>query len=238
MPQSLDCLLLSPSLNPPRKLAFLTFLYLNLTNMDSETLRKLAVYVPVVGGLSVLAWKTLTKPKVNARGLPLPPGPKPLPLIGNLLDLPTGEVWKTYREWEKLYGDIIYTNALGTHVIILNSLDAINDLMEKRGSIYSSRPRCVWVNELCVSAGRYSRVILTTTCHSARASNLALASLRMATLGALSVARSIDTSTRVPRLHMRLCSCMKLTSIFDLCSQTRTGIWRRITSTYIMCACG
>ena len=36
--------------------------------------------------------------------LPLPPGPKPLPLIGNVLNVPTGSQWRTYTKWAKRYG--------------------------------------------------------------------------------------------------------------------------------------
>lgn len=33
--------------------------------------------------------------------LPLPPGPKRLPLIGNLLDMPRTLEWQTYHRWAK-----------------------------------------------------------------------------------------------------------------------------------------
>jgi hypothetical protein len=36
--------------------------------------------------------------------LPLPPGPKGWPLIGNLLDIPQSDVVKTYAEWARKYG--------------------------------------------------------------------------------------------------------------------------------------
>jgi len=36
--------------------------------------------------------------------LPLPPGPKGWPIIGNFLDMPTEFEWKTYHEWCKKFG--------------------------------------------------------------------------------------------------------------------------------------
>lgn len=39
-----------------------------------------------------------------------------------------------------LIGDILHVEALGHHLIYLNSLDAANDLLEKQSLIYSDRP--------------------------------------------------------------------------------------------------
>jgi hypothetical protein len=36
--------------------------------------------------------------------LPLPPGPKGLPVIGNLRDIPTSFAWQTYHKWSKELG--------------------------------------------------------------------------------------------------------------------------------------
>jgi hypothetical protein len=37
-------------------------------------------------------------------GLPYPPGPRPLPIIGNLLDIPKESSWFTYTQLAKKYG--------------------------------------------------------------------------------------------------------------------------------------
>lgn len=37
-------------------------------------------------------------------GLPLPPGPPGLPLVGNTFDLNTTHPWLSYEKWGKQYG--------------------------------------------------------------------------------------------------------------------------------------
>ncbi|KAK7061235.1 cytochrome P450 [Favolaschia claudopus] len=85
--------------------------------------------------LLVAAVSFLRKPKA-----PFPPGPKPKPLIGNLFDVPTSLAWFTYTKWRKQYGDLVFFEVFGNKFLILNSLKATTDLLDKRASIYSERP--------------------------------------------------------------------------------------------------
>ena len=78
---------------------------------------------------------------------PFPPGPKPLPLLGSVLDLPTSREYETYTRWGKEFGDVVHVNALGRHIIILNSVQAAKELLERRSGIYSSRPYVPMLHE-------------------------------------------------------------------------------------------
>ncbi|KAI0637904.1 cytochrome P450 [Trametes polyzona] len=71
---------------------------------------------------------------------PLPPGPKGLPLIGNMLDMPASHEWKTFAQWGERWGDIMSVSFLGQPYVILNSAKHAVELLEKKSSIYSSRP--------------------------------------------------------------------------------------------------
>ena len=95
--------------------------------------------------------------KNNPKSLPLPPGPKGYPLIGNLFDLPIITPWLVYEKWCNTYGehlkiisngfsvpnnilgDMVYFSVLGKHFLVLGSLRRISDLLEQRSSNYSDR---------------------------------------------------------------------------------------------------
>jgi hypothetical protein len=59
---------------------------------------------------------------IYARGkrqnLPYPPGPKRLPVIGNLLDMPNGSEWITYKRWGQLYGARVMRLELTCNLLI------------------------------------------------------------------------------------------------------------------------
>ncbi|KAK7692344.1 hypothetical protein QCA50_003969 [Cerrena zonata] len=83
----------------------------------------------------------------SSRSLPLPPGPKSLPIIGSLFHAPVSMPWRTFREWSHTYGDVIYMTIPRQQTIILGSFQAVSDLLEKRSDIYSDRTHTV-MNDL------------------------------------------------------------------------------------------
>ena len=44
-------------------------------------------------------------------GLPYPPGPRPLPIIGNLLDIPKEFSWLAYTRLSEKYGTALFSAA-------------------------------------------------------------------------------------------------------------------------------
>ncbi|KAF9463430.1 cytochrome P450 [Collybia nuda] len=87
----------------------------------------LAVLILLILRDSVRRWKQPAQ---------LPPGPKGLPLIGNILDMPSDKDWLTFARW----GDITSVNVLGQTLIILNSAKVATEMLEKKSAIYSDRP--------------------------------------------------------------------------------------------------
>ncbi|KAJ7866373.1 cytochrome P450 [Mycena olivaceomarginata] len=69
-----------------------------------------------------------------------PPGPKGLPLIGNLLRVPLKHPWIEFLRIEETYGDMTYFHGLGNSILVLNSHEAMLDLLVKKGNLYCSRP--------------------------------------------------------------------------------------------------
>ncbi|KIJ41822.1 hypothetical protein M422DRAFT_255142 [Sphaerobolus stellatus SS14] len=99
-------------------------------------------------GVAVLVvHKLLARPRIP-KGLRLPPGPPPKPIIGNALDMPKYLEWETYEKYTKQYGEIFHLNVFGTHMIFLNSRRMVYELFERRSSVYSDRPTSVMVGDL------------------------------------------------------------------------------------------
>ena len=94
---------------------------------------------------------------------PLPPGPPGEPILGHLRTVPVERPELYYEKLAKQYServprrrisemltslsyadtDILYFRQLRTPVIVLNTVKAAEELLSKRGSNYSDRPRFV-----------------------------------------------------------------------------------------------
>lgn len=99
-----------------------------------------ATYVVILGLLLGLYFAKRRKP-TSTSSLPLPPGPKPLPIVGNVHQAPKSHGWQTYRKWSEEYGPIVHVNMLGQPVVILSTSEVAHELLAKRGAIFSDRPR-------------------------------------------------------------------------------------------------
>ncbi|KAI0655729.1 cytochrome P450 [Cubamyces menziesii] len=83
----------------------------------------------------------------------LPPGPKGLPFVGNLWDMPNKLLERTLYEWGKIHGDVMYLRLFSTSVIVLSSIEAARDILDKRSAWNSDRPPFVFFGEMVGQAG-------------------------------------------------------------------------------------
>jgi cytochrome P450 len=104
----------------------------------------------VVLGVAYLFYEILSGLR---RARTLPPGPTPLPLIGNLHQHPLHEPWVQYSAWHKQFGDMV-TMKLGTRtVIVLGSHKAVHEILTRRGKIYCSHPKLVFFGDCMTKSG-------------------------------------------------------------------------------------
>jgi hypothetical protein len=68
------------------------------------TMAYLTVLVDILAALLFLALIRAIHDYLRRGGLPYPPGPRPLPIVGNILDIPKDFSWLTYAQFSKKYG--------------------------------------------------------------------------------------------------------------------------------------
>ena len=61
----------------------------------------------VVGVFVATALYVWSRARAATKPGAYPPGPKPVPVLGNILDLTAHELWKRATEWAKQYGELI-----------------------------------------------------------------------------------------------------------------------------------
>ncbi|KAF8552975.1 cytochrome P450 [Imleria badia] len=107
--------------------------------MQSLSPAQLSVIIPVlIVAIDVI--RRFIQGKLERKGLPLPPGPTAVPILGNILSVDRESPWKTYTEWHSVYGEIFYHRLLDQDVVVLGSQSVAVQLLEKRSRLYSDRP--------------------------------------------------------------------------------------------------
>jgi len=98
--------------------------------------------------LGVRVWRGWRQRKLAP---PLPPGPPPLPLLGNVLDLPAKGSLE-FRHWLKhkdIYGPISSVTVLGQTLVLIHDKKAAHDLLDKHSTTTSGRPQTEFASRLC-----------------------------------------------------------------------------------------
>uniref|UniRef100_P9WEI5 Cytochrome P450 monooxygenase claT n=1 Tax=Ampulloclitocybe clavipes TaxID=56467 RepID=CLAT_AMPCV len=91
----------------------------------------------IVEATLLLVVLVLSAHYVRRRMKSLPPGPIGIPILGNMLDMPTHDEAQTIAGWSKKYGDMIFVTIAGTPFLYLNGAKETMDLLDKRSALYS-----------------------------------------------------------------------------------------------------
>jgi cytochrome P450 len=78
--------------------------------------------------------------KLFARPAAFPPGPRTLPFLGNLHQLPITRLEQKFAQYAREFGAVTGLQLGRQSLVVLNTWQAVRDTVEQKGSIYSSRP--------------------------------------------------------------------------------------------------
>ncbi|OJT13611.1 O-methylsterigmatocystin oxidoreductase [Trametes pubescens] len=111
---------------------------MDLTSLFGPDYAVLLLAIACVASLRYL--RSLLDWKARSQGLPLPPGPKPLPIVGNLFGLPKIKPWSGFQDMRKEHGDLVYLRVFGKGLLVIGSVEVAYEFLDKRSANTSDRP--------------------------------------------------------------------------------------------------
>ncbi|KAK9777193.1 putative Cytochrome P450 [Seiridium cardinale] len=97
------------------------------------------IIVALVLSATYVRNKSSNKERLS-RGASRLPGPKGLPLIGRVHDVPAEKTWLKFYEWSKEFGPIYQQDMFGSVHIWISSEEIAHELLSRRAATYSDRP--------------------------------------------------------------------------------------------------
>nr|AVZ23852.1 cytochrome P450 [Thanatephorus cucumeris] len=80
-------------------------------------------------------------PWPGSRHKDMPPGPTPLPILGNVLQMKPLDIYAQFQDLNNKYGSLVSLKVgVGNMIIIGGDGSLVRYLLDKRGAIYSNRP--------------------------------------------------------------------------------------------------
>ncbi|RMY60474.1 hypothetical protein D0864_13083 [Hortaea werneckii] len=100
----------------------------------------ITIITAVIATVSIVRYLENAAKNRLPKGVKPLPGPKGLPLIGSVHELPEKNSWMKFHEWAEQYGPIYQVNLAGVNHVWIARDHVAKDLLTKKGAIYSDRP--------------------------------------------------------------------------------------------------
>ncbi|KAI7222396.1 cytochrome P450 [Hortaea werneckii] len=100
----------------------------------------ITIITAIIATVSIVRYLENAAKNRLPKGVKPLPGPKGLPLIGSVHELPEKNSWMKFHEWAEQYGPIYQVNLAGVNHVWIARDHVAKDLLTKKGAIYSDRP--------------------------------------------------------------------------------------------------